>query len=438
MKKDIINTFSTKAISIVLSFGNSIFLTRILGVEGKGEIAIFIASLAFFAVFLSLSMQPAIIYYGSKKELNIEKLFNSVIVYSISIGLVFFLCVNFFAKNSNASFFLHANKSELLYQVLLTVSLVFTIIMNQVNAVFSSIKKFSYLNGIQLLSIVLGLLFYSILYVLQNQGYDISFKTVMLFYCLVIFLNFSVTIGLYLRHYSIRPRLGLIEMKYVKLILSFAFIAYIGNIAQFLNYRIDLWFVDSFAGVKELGLYSLASNFSQLIWILPQSIALVLLPYTAASGVVDNLDKTLVIGRICFLTIGLFCLFLAAVSQPLIEILYGAEFSDSVPIFRLLLFGVAPFCLSVIYASFLAGIKKHEVNMKASILGLIATITLDLILIPKYGGLGAAIASSLSYIITTAYVVFRFSYISKHKFCDLVFVRRSDLRIMKNMITSVI
>lgn len=47
---------------------------------------------------------------------------------------------------------------------------------------------------------------------------------------------------------------------------------------------------------------------------------------------------------------------------------------------------------------------RPDVNLKASLLGLLATVDLDLALIPRYGIEGAAVASATSYLVTTTFV----------------------------------
>ena len=55
------------------------------------------------------------------------------------------------------------------------------------------------------------------------------------------------------------------------------------------------------------------------------------------------------------------------------------------------------------------GSNRADGNMKASALGLLVTIILDFMLIPKYAAVGGPLASSASYLVTTAYVTISFA-----------------------------
>lgn len=186
MKKDIIYTFGTRVLGIFLSFLSSVFLTRLLGVEGKGEMAIFIASLDLFSMVLSLSLQPAVIFYGAKKELNYTNFFNSIIVFYSIIGLLFFILIHYVHQSVDTSIFLHRNNSTLFFEVLLAGSLVLTLIKNQLKAIFSSLKKFAILNVLQLLWIISGIVIYGFLFFTDGIWIEYPIKFVFLAYFLIV------------------------------------------------------------------------------------------------------------------------------------------------------------------------------------------------------------------------------------------------------------
>lgn len=193
--------------------------------------------------------------------------------------------------------------------------------------------------------------------------------------------------------------------------------------------------MDYFAGTTELGLYSLSANLSQLIWILPQSIATVIMPFIASDSR-GLLDKTLSVGRITFFATFLLSIVLVLFSEIFIVTVYGETFRKSAHIFVILLVGVIPYCLSFIYASYLTGINRQKINMYASIVGLIGTVVFDLLLIPEYGGKGAAIATVISYFLTTLFVLIRLSVISNKSLANLIFIKREDLILILNLFKS--
>jgi O-antigen/teichoic acid export membrane protein len=62
----------------------------------------------------------------------------------------------------------------------------------------------------------------------------------------------------------------------------------------------------------------------------------------------------------------------------------------------------------------LAGIGQVNINRQGSVVCFVVILILDLVLIPKWGITGAAIASSVGYIVSTCYVVYKYVKFKAH------------------------
>jgi len=113
-------------------------------------------------------------------------------------------------------------------------------------------------------------------------------------------------------------------------------------------------------------------------------------------------------------------------SYPLIIILFGSSYEGSVPALRLLLPGVVLLAVCKVLASDLGGRGLLVYNSLASLAGLLATILLDLVLIPRWGIYGAAVASSISYTLSTAVTLIVYTRVSRHSTRDVLVPRRED------------
>jgi O-antigen/teichoic acid export membrane protein len=121
-----------------------------------------------------------------------------------------------------------------------------------------------------------------------------------------------------------------------------------------------------------------------------------------------------------------------------IGLLFGVEFSDSATPFVILLAGCIPFIANIVLASSLAGSDRVDINLRASAAGLIATIALDILLIPRFGLEGAAVASATSYLITTGMVVVGFSRMHGIPIHQYLVPTRSDLSYVSDGIRRVL
>jgi O-antigen/teichoic acid export membrane protein len=177
---------------------------------------------------------------------------------------------------------------------------------------------------------------------------------------------------------------------------------YLGNLTQFLNYRLDLFILGVLAGYAAVGRYTLAVSLGQLIWLLSTSAASVLLPKIAASSdgsgdanqAIQNTNR---LNRLIFTASVISALCLGVAASQAIPLLYGEAFWPSFPALVLILPGIAVFSTVNILAAYIAGIGQPRLNLLVAVVALLVTVSLDLYLIPKFGILGASLASTASY-----------------------------------------
>jgi O-antigen/teichoic acid export membrane protein len=180
---------------------------------------------------------------------------------------------------------------------------------------------------------------------------------------------------------------------------------YLGNLVQFLNYRLDVFLVAAFAGLRELGLYTLAVTIGQLLLIVSNAAAGVLFPRVAAASPDIAAREAARLTRTALLAGIVGAVGLALVATPLIGIVYGQAFAGSVPPLLALLPGIVALMAASVLASYIAGLGKLRINLIISVIGLCVTVPLDVLLIPRFGAVGAAIASSASYTLSAVITV---------------------------------
>jgi O-antigen/teichoic acid export membrane protein len=175
----------------------------------------------------------------------------------------------------------------------------------------------------------------------------------------------------------------------------------------------DLWFVDYYHGKSDTGVYSLAVTLAQLVWILPNAIASVLYSYMASSSQEDALlylNKYVRISFYASLLISVTAFVFFYFTVPLI---YGQGFVKSTIMIGILLLGIVPFSIPILAGSLFAGIHKVKYNFFASSIGFVVCLILDIVLIPRYGALGACYATVLSYLSNTIYCVYIIKFVLK-------------------------
>jgi O-antigen/teichoic acid export membrane protein len=179
--------------------------------------------------------------------------------------------------------------------------------------------------------------------------------------------------------------------------IGFGVRAHVGRVMKAGNYRLDQWLLGSIAGPRELGLYSVAVAWSEALFYLPEALAMVLRPDVVRAGPSEAGRRSAIVFRTAILLTVPLALGLVVVAPFLCVTLLGDEFEGSIAPLRLLVPGAFGMVALKLLANVLTAQRKPMLGNAAIAMAFAATIALDLLLIPAYGSVGAAIASTLAY-----------------------------------------
>ena len=217
--------------------------------------------------------------------------------------------------------------------------------------------------------------------------------------------------------------------------LRFGLKDYLSNLMRHAIIRLDAFLVASLVvnGVAAAGIYSVATNLAALVIHLPGSVRLSLFPMVATNNDAEaNRLTPLACRHTMLLTI-----VLAAgigIGGPLaIGLLYGEAFVGAVVPLLILLPGVVLVSQAHIFYGDLNGRGKPGATTISALVSLIVTIILDLLLIPRYGIIGAAIASTCAYAVEFLVSGSFFIRYSGTRWSHALIFRRSDLDYYLNM-----
>ena len=91
---------------------------------------------------------------------------------------------------------------------------------------------------------------------------------------------------------------------------------------------------------------------------------------------------------------------IALSAGPLLPALYGHEFVESVVPAVIIVVGLVASPAGGLASGYLLGTRRPGTNSLVQGVGLLATLALDLLLIPHFGVVGAAVASAVAYLLT--------------------------------------
>ena len=180
--------------------------------------------------------------------------------------------------------------------------------------------------------------------------------------------------------------------------LAFGLKGHVGNVIQFFNYRLDMFIVNYFLGPAGAGLYSVSVRLAELLWYLPNAVGFAIFPKVAATGA--EIMNTFT-PRVFRMTLGLTvlgALGLALLGKPIIQLVYSSVFEGAYVPMLVLLPGVVLLGGAKVLTNEMAGRGYPLYNSVNTSLTLMVTVLLDWVLIPRFGIIGAALASTIAYI----------------------------------------
>lgn len=166
--------------------------------------------------------------------------------------------------------------------------------------------------------------------------------------------------------------------------------------------NIDRVMLANMVSNQSVGIYSSAAILAESLSFLPTIICVSLYPTMIKSRTLepalyqDRLQK--IYDAIAFAAYGLI-LFLVPLSGLSIDLLYGQDFQAAAPILSLYLWSSLFTFLGIAQSRWIVAEGLQQFNFYSRLAGLIANLLLNLLLIPAYREMGAAIATVISYAI---------------------------------------
>ncbi|MFI5268495.1 MAG: sugar transferase, partial [Chloroflexota bacterium] len=182
-----------------------------------------------------------------------------------------------------------------------------------------------------------------------------------------------------------------------------------GTLMNLLNLRLDFAILAVLAGPATLGLYAVASKYAEFLRMLPVAMNWVLYPRYARRG--DELaaqEARSMLRRAGLLTVAA-AVPLAIAAPFVFPLVYGQEFADSTIPALSIIAGLLGDGMGGVVTAYLFGAGRPGTHAAAAAAGLAITAFLDVLLIPRFGAVGAACASAAAYLTTAGALLAAFS-----------------------------
>jgi len=411
-------TFTSGVLNLVVGIGASVILARVLGPEGRGIYALAALLPSLIVTFGNLGIGPATVYYVARGEFRREEILGTNVLLSVGIGgigaLAGLVVVLFFRENV----FPGVAPGYLLLALVLVPVEVFFSYVRYVLLGAQRIKEFNY---VQIAQSVLFLGFVALALLGLKAGVNGAILAGLFTWLIVDALVFRLTLQV-AGGIDLKPNIS-----YIKQATTYGVQAHLVNILGFLNYRVDMFLVNGFLGPAAVGLYAVGVGLVEKLWMVSHAASTVLFPRVAAEKEEDRRKEfTPLVARTLLWTTALGALLLALFSRWIVLLLYSEAFLPAVSALRALLIGIVALSAGRVLSNDIAGRGFPGLNIYTGLAAVVTNVILNLLWIPRYGIVGAAWASTVSYTVSFLGSLFFYCRLSGNRWTRVVFPQPGD------------
>jgi O-antigen/teichoic acid export membrane protein len=379
-------TFGRKLLVAFLSLLNVLIVARVLGPAGRGDI-VFVTTLALIAAQLaSLSVQEANINLASREPRLRRALASNSLLLSLLLGALAVALISALVELAPSL----AGDADASVRWLALTSVPVLILATYLERLLDAEYRFMWENLASLATPVAILAVNGLLALLGKLTITSAVAAWVA----------GAVFGTLLRLWFVGRGLagfGRPDIALARRSIGFGVKAHGARMLGWGNYRVDQLFVGTIAGSSELGLYSYAVTWAETLFYLPQTLVSVQRPdlVRATREAAARLAAT--VYRVAVLLSLPLALGLVVLAPFLCTTLVGEDFRGSIDDLRVLVLGTFGVLALQLLGNALTAQGRPLLETAATAVAFAATLVLDIALIPSYGGLGAAIASSLAY-----------------------------------------
>ena len=387
-----LNNFTYNWISYIIHFLLGIFIIKIFGAEGKGQISLITTATALIATALNFGLNNSAVYFISRDEISYQriiKIYSYNILIGMSIMVLFFLIGENFIKSFIFKDFI--TSYNLYLYVLITFPIVNLILL--IKSQLLGLHDTQNYGVITIAAPLLGsILSISLLSFFKTNIFSYLYGILIA----DVLLSFFFIKTIYFSRISIQNQ----NETRVRSFYFYGFKSYLTILFNNIFKRIDLLIIAVYIDLKTLGLYTIATFFFQSTLSIPQSINGLLFSIFSKKNFLKNDKLPIKIFLLMFLILSIICSILILSGRYIIPLIYGAEFKSAVSPFIVLQISAVFIGSSSIFHSFFSGIGKPQISGYITIISGIIQTSLMLIFVERLGIMGISFSILIGSIIT--------------------------------------
>ena len=390
MLKNIINTFITRVAASAANLIIAIIISNIFGAAIKGEQGLILATITIITLVAALIGAGSIVYLIPR--MSISSLLIPSYLWNLLICIVVFILLKVTSILPDGL-------------VMPTCLLAFIQSISMVHSGallgIEKIKESNYANLTNTLFVLCALLFN--IFILKTGNIFAYIYALYIGYLAGFLLSTLFVFRSRSLFYSALTEKTKSVISATRELFRFGLLNQMDVLTQMLSFRLSYYAISYYMSKSAVGIYSNAISIVESIWLISRSISMVQNARIVNSNDLNySVRITLQLLKVSFLLVFVVVVILQFVPASFYRFLFGNEFGEVRMVILTVSPGILFFCISFILSGLFAGTGNYRYNTIASVAGLIVTLPLVVILIPRLGLTGAGITASISYCSHTA------------------------------------
>lgn len=423
--KDLMITYSGIAVTSVVYFVYTLVLSRLVGPYQWGLYNLSKSAVSILMTIALIGINTALVKYipeliSKKAEKSaMDKIISSA-TYIVLISTPIVATIWYFVAPLIAEF-MH-DTSLVFYFRLSILWFVTGVMYNFVSDILRSHKFFKPYNFIKIINVsVLGISAVIFAIVISKDAKWLITAEVLSFVLAVLF-------GLFYVIKLVRPKLTRWGRNERKKLFEFGIPMAPSALLLLLVNALDRFFIGHFLNVENVGYYAVAGTFILSTAIIFDPISIVFFPNFASlitdSANHEKIKKYLssLMNIVLFVGVAMVMIFFF-MSPSLIKILFGEAYLPAVVPLKIISLNILFYGFHIVFRSLISVAHKTTVFLKLMGSAIIVSIAMNLLLVPKFGLIGASWASALAYITLAVMTLFYCHKKFKFEFKNIEFMK---------------
>ena len=382
----------------------NIFLSRYLQAAATGNLYFITVIFTFSYVILSLGGESGIIYFASGNIIERNKLITLGAAWSFAAGIIMTVIERLY-------FLFNAAADQILINWYCIFAFLFVsgqLLANYSVGIYYTRENYFLPN---ILLAIVNLVFVFLIPGRVAVTHSTEVRWITLFYFATFFVGGLLVFASYAFQYKKDGTIGFPDHdQFIKLI-RYCLTAFGANAIFFMVYKIDYVFVhySPVCTEADLGNYIQVSKVGQLMLLIPQIIASVVFPRTASGIHEKTISNAILTMARLFSQVYLFVfIVIAFLGSKFFVLVFGETFDKMQLPMLIIIPGIFSLSVLALLSAYFAGKGNIKINLYGAVIGLALMIVGDLIFVPRYGIIAAAVVSTISYMGNTGYSMWNF------------------------------